>query len=174
MSEMSQAQGPVGGGVDPDPTDDMVPPGAQSGSDPDAPQDRSEFDGSEDVLPQDYGSEDVGLKISALRTLLSRPILQEFRCRGPARKVRPRRNPPQIRCRTSPGKVSPSSYIAAFAAQHLGSPALASHLCAYGRCDLLGEARKLIITLSPEQERVEAVPHRQVGQLIDPLINWTA
>ena len=60
MSEMSQAQGPVGGDVDPDPTDDMVPPGAQSGSDPDAPQDRSEFDGSEDVLPQDYGSEDVG------------------------------------------------------------------------------------------------------------------
>jgi hypothetical protein len=59
MSEMSQAQGPVGGDVDFNPTDDMVPPGAQSGRDPDAPQDRSEFDGSDDVLPQDYGSEDV-------------------------------------------------------------------------------------------------------------------
>jgi len=28
MSEMSQAQGPVGAYVDVDPTDDMVPPGA--------------------------------------------------------------------------------------------------------------------------------------------------
>ena len=27
MSEMSKAQGPVGGHVDPNPTDDMVPPG---------------------------------------------------------------------------------------------------------------------------------------------------
>lgn len=30
MSEMSKAQGPVGEDVDPNPTDDMVPPGAQS------------------------------------------------------------------------------------------------------------------------------------------------
>ena len=59
MSEMSKAQGPVGGDVDPDPTDDMVPPGAQSPRDPDAPQDRSEYDGSEDVGPQDFGAEDV-------------------------------------------------------------------------------------------------------------------
>jgi hypothetical protein len=59
MSEMSKAQGPVGGDVDSDPTDDMVPPGAQSSRDPDAPQDRSEYDGSEDVGPQDYGAEDV-------------------------------------------------------------------------------------------------------------------
>jgi hypothetical protein len=59
MSEMSKAQGPVGGDVDPNPTDDMVPPGAQSPRDPDAPQDRSEYDGSEDVGPQDYGAEDV-------------------------------------------------------------------------------------------------------------------
>jgi hypothetical protein len=59
MSEMSKAQGPVGGDVDPNPTDDMVPPGAQSPRDPDAPQDRSEYDGSEDVGPQDFGAEDV-------------------------------------------------------------------------------------------------------------------
>ena len=59
MSEMSKAQGPVGGDVDSDPTDDMVPPGAQSPRDPDAPQDRSEYDGSEDVGTQDYGAEDV-------------------------------------------------------------------------------------------------------------------
>jgi len=59
MSEMSKAQGPAGGDVDSDPTDDMVPPGAQSPRDPDAPQDRSEYDGSEDVGPQDYGAEDV-------------------------------------------------------------------------------------------------------------------
>jgi hypothetical protein len=59
MSEMSKAQGPVGGDVGSDPTDDMVPPGAQSPRDPDAPQDRSEYDGSEDVGPQDYGAEDV-------------------------------------------------------------------------------------------------------------------
>jgi hypothetical protein len=59
MSEMSKAQGPGGEGVDSDPTDDMVPPGAQSPRDPDAPQDRSEYDGSEDVGPQDYGAEDV-------------------------------------------------------------------------------------------------------------------
>jgi hypothetical protein len=59
MSEMSRAQGPVGGDVDPNPTDDMVPPGAQSPRDPDAPQDRSEYDGSEDVGPQDFGAEDV-------------------------------------------------------------------------------------------------------------------
>jgi hypothetical protein len=59
MSEMSKAQGPVGGDVDPNPTDDMVPPGAQSPRDPDAPQDRSEYDGSEDVGPEDFGAEDV-------------------------------------------------------------------------------------------------------------------
>ena len=57
MSEMSQAQGPVSGGMDFNPTDDMVPPGAPR--DPDSPRNQSEFDGSEDVLPQDYGSEDV-------------------------------------------------------------------------------------------------------------------
>jgi hypothetical protein len=57
MSEMSQSQGPASGGMDLNPTDDMVPPGAPR--DPDSPRNRSEFDGSEDVLPQDYGSEDV-------------------------------------------------------------------------------------------------------------------
>jgi hypothetical protein len=57
MSEMSQAQGPATGDVDLNPTDDMVPPGAPR--DPDSPRNQSEFDGSEDVLPQDYGSEDV-------------------------------------------------------------------------------------------------------------------
>jgi len=60
MSEMSKAQGPVGGHVDPNPTDDMVPPAAQPQHDPDSPQDRSDYDGSEDVGPQDYGAEDVG------------------------------------------------------------------------------------------------------------------
>ena len=59
MSEMSKAQGPVGGHVDANPTDDMVPPAAQSQRDPDSPQDRSDYDGSEDVGPQDYGAEDV-------------------------------------------------------------------------------------------------------------------
>jgi hypothetical protein len=57
MSEMSQAQGPATEGVDLNPTDDMVPPGAPR--DPDSPRNQSEFDGSEDVPPQDYGSEDV-------------------------------------------------------------------------------------------------------------------
>jgi hypothetical protein len=57
MSEMSQSQGPASGGMDVNPTDDMVPPGAPQ--DPDSPRNRSEFDGSEDVLPQDYGAEDV-------------------------------------------------------------------------------------------------------------------
>ena len=57
MSEMSQSQGPASGGMDLNPTDDMVPPGAKR--DPDSPRNRSEFDGSEDVLPQDYGSDDV-------------------------------------------------------------------------------------------------------------------
>jgi hypothetical protein len=52
MSEMSQAQGPVGGGMDMNPTDDMVPPAAQSGRDPDSER-------SEDVGPQDYGADDV-------------------------------------------------------------------------------------------------------------------
>jgi hypothetical protein len=59
MSEMSRAQGPAGGDADLNPTDDIVPPGAQSPHDPDAPGDRSEYDGSEDVGPQDYGAEDV-------------------------------------------------------------------------------------------------------------------
>ena len=59
MSDMSRAQGPAGGDADLNPTDDMVPPGAQALPDPDAPQDRSEYDGSEDVGPQDYGAEDV-------------------------------------------------------------------------------------------------------------------
>ena len=59
MSEMSKAQGPVGGDVDSNPTDDMVPPGAESPRDPDAAQDRSEYDGSEDVGPEDFGAEDV-------------------------------------------------------------------------------------------------------------------
>lgn len=57
MSEMSKAQGPAGGGMEVDPTDDMVPPGAPRN--PDAPRNRSEFDGREDVPPQDHGAEDV-------------------------------------------------------------------------------------------------------------------
>lgn len=57
MSEMSQAQQPASGGMEVDPTDDMVPPGAPR--DPDAPRDQSEFDGSEDVGPQDYGAGDA-------------------------------------------------------------------------------------------------------------------
>jgi hypothetical protein len=57
MSEMSKAQGPASGGMEVNPTDDMVPPGAPR--DPDAPRNRSEFDGREDVLPQDHGAEDV-------------------------------------------------------------------------------------------------------------------
>jgi hypothetical protein len=56
---MSREQGPVGGAVDFNPTDEMVPPGAQVPRDPDSPQDRSEYDGAEDVGPQDYGAEDV-------------------------------------------------------------------------------------------------------------------
>jgi hypothetical protein len=59
MSEMSKAQGPVGGHVDANPIGDMVPPTHQPQPDPDSPQDRSDFDGSEDVGPQDYGAEDV-------------------------------------------------------------------------------------------------------------------
>jgi hypothetical protein len=57
MSEMSQAQQPASGGMEVNPTDDMVPPGAPR--DPDSPRNRSEFDGREDVLPQDHGAEDV-------------------------------------------------------------------------------------------------------------------
>jgi hypothetical protein len=56
MSEMSQAQQPASGGMDLNPTDDMVPPGAR---DPDSPRTRAEFDGREDVLPHDHGAEDV-------------------------------------------------------------------------------------------------------------------
>jgi hypothetical protein len=58
MSEMSKAQGPAGGDVDSNPTDDMVPPGAES---PRVSEDYTgESGGSEDVGPQDYGAEDVG------------------------------------------------------------------------------------------------------------------
>jgi hypothetical protein len=57
MSEMSQAQQPASGGMDVNPTNDMVPPGASR--DPDSPRNQSEFDGREDVLPQDHGAEDV-------------------------------------------------------------------------------------------------------------------
>ena len=57
MSEMSQAQQPASGGMEVNPTDDMVPPGAHR--DPDSPRTQSEFDGREDVLPQDHGAEDV-------------------------------------------------------------------------------------------------------------------
>jgi hypothetical protein len=56
MSDMSQAQQPASGGLEVNPTDDMVPPGAPR--DPDSPRNRSEFDGR-DVLPQDHGAEDV-------------------------------------------------------------------------------------------------------------------
>ena len=38
MSEMSQAQGPASGGMEVNPTDDMVPPGAPR--DPDSPRAR--------------------------------------------------------------------------------------------------------------------------------------
>ena len=58
MSEMSKAQRPVGGGrLQPDRRHGAA--GAQAPQDPDSPQDRSEYDGSEDVGPQDYGAEDV-------------------------------------------------------------------------------------------------------------------
>src|SRR4026208_950888 len=57
MSEMSQAQQPASGGMDVNPTEDMVPPGASR--DPASPRNQSEFDGREDVLPQDHGAEDV-------------------------------------------------------------------------------------------------------------------
>ena len=57
MSDMSQAQQPASDAMEVNPTDDMVPSGAPR--DPDSPRDRSEFDGSEDVLPQDHGAEDV-------------------------------------------------------------------------------------------------------------------
>jgi hypothetical protein len=57
MSDMSQSQQPASGGMEVNPTDDMVPPAEPR--DPDAPRNRSEFDGSEDVLPQERGVEDV-------------------------------------------------------------------------------------------------------------------
>jgi hypothetical protein len=53
MSEMSQAQGPVGANVDADPTDDMVPPGARAPRDSDAERFGPEDVGPEDVVPQD-------------------------------------------------------------------------------------------------------------------------
>jgi hypothetical protein len=59
MSEMSQAQGPVGGGMDLNPTDDMVPPSAHSGHDPDTERVGPEDVGSEDAGPRDYGAEDL-------------------------------------------------------------------------------------------------------------------
>lgn len=59
MSDMSQAQGPVGLGMDMNPTDDMVPPAAQSGRDPDSEHVGPQDLGSEDVSPQDYGADDV-------------------------------------------------------------------------------------------------------------------
>ena len=73
MSEMSKAQGRVGRDVGSDPTDDMVPPGAELPRDPDAPQDRSEYDGSEDVGPQDYGAEDVTIQNYGIEDEPSRP-----------------------------------------------------------------------------------------------------
>jgi hypothetical protein len=73
MSEMSKAQGPFGSDVDSNPTDDMVPPGAQPTRDPDAPQERSEYDGSEDVGPQDYGAEDVAAHNHGLEAEPPRP-----------------------------------------------------------------------------------------------------
>jgi hypothetical protein len=73
MSDMSKEQGPVGGDIDFDPTDDMVPPGAQSPGDPDAPRDRSEYDGSQDVGPQDYGAEDVTSENYGLEDAPPRP-----------------------------------------------------------------------------------------------------
>jgi hypothetical protein len=73
MSEMSKAQGPVGGDVDSNPTDDMVPPGTESPGDPDAPQGSSEYDGSEDVGPQDYGAEDMTSQNYSIEDVPPRP-----------------------------------------------------------------------------------------------------
>jgi hypothetical protein len=53
MSEMSQAQGPVGANVDADPTDDMVPPAARAPEDSDNERFGPEGVGSEEVVPQD-------------------------------------------------------------------------------------------------------------------------
>ena len=60
------------------------------------------------------------------------------------------------------------------ALRSLGPAALRGHLSTYGRRDLLGEAGKLILTLAPEQERIEAVSDRQVRELVDPLVHRTA
>lgn len=60
MSEMSQAQCPVGAYVDVDPTDDMVPPGAESPRDPDAGHVGLQDVGAEDLGPQDYGPSVIG------------------------------------------------------------------------------------------------------------------
>jgi hypothetical protein len=62
MSDMSQAQGPVGRGMDMNSTDDMVPPAAQSGRDPDSEHVGPQDLGSEDVGSQDYGADDVNLQ----------------------------------------------------------------------------------------------------------------
>ena len=56
----------------------------------------------------------------------------------------------------------------------LGTAALGCDLDAYGRHDFLGEKCKLVIALAPEQERVEAVTDCEVGELVDPLVDWTA
>ncbi|HVD19442.1 MAG TPA: hypothetical protein VNC63_12240 [Propionibacteriaceae bacterium] len=57
MSEMSRAQGPAH--QDLNPTDDMVPPAAQSPRDPDAENFGPHGSGAEDVEPQDFGAEDM-------------------------------------------------------------------------------------------------------------------
>ena len=51
---------------------------------------------------------------------------------------------------------------------------LGGDLSAYGRGDFFGEARKLIFTIAPEHEGVEAVADGKIGELIDPLLDWTA
>ena len=56
----------------------------------------------------------------------------------------------------------------------LDSAALGCDLGAYGRHDFLGEKSKLVIAVAPEDERVEAVTDREVGELVDPLIDRTA
>ena len=55
----------------------------------------------------------------------------------------------------------------------LDPAAFRGNLGTYRRRDLLGEARKLVLALSPEHERVEAVTDRQVGELVDPLVERT-
>jgi len=52
--------------------------------------------------------------------------------------------------------------------------ALGGDLSAYGGGDFFGEARKLIFAVAPEHEGVEAVADGKIGELIDPLVDWTA